>query len=92
MHDSGSFAPKPACDGLKPVFHDTDSDSPDMPTSLRPTRAISWSYSCGKLNGDVARHADTLATTLARMSARTSVSRNVAFSALSFPIFFSFFV
>jgi len=29
----------------------TDSDSPDTPTSLRPTRAISWSYSCdGKLN------------------------------------------
>jgi len=28
---------------FKPAFHDadTDSDSPDMPTSLRPTRAIS---------------------------------------------------
>jgi len=39
---------------VKPAFHDTDtatdSDSPDTPTFLRPTRAISWSYSCGKLN------------------------------------------
>ena len=28
---------------VKPAFHDadTDSDSPDTPTSLRPTRAIS---------------------------------------------------
>jgi len=37
---------------IKSAFHDadTDSDSPDTPTSLRPTRAISWSYSCSKLN------------------------------------------
>jgi len=32
----------------------------------RPTRAISLSYSCGKLNGEVARHADILATIIAR--------------------------
>ena len=53
---------------LKPAFHDTDidtdTDSPDTHTSLRSTRAISWSYSCGKLNGEVARHADILATIL----------------------------
>jgi len=37
---------------IKPAFHNahTDSDSSDMPTSLRPTSAIYWSYSCGKLN------------------------------------------
>jgi len=34
--------------GVKPAFH--DADSPDTPTCLRPTRAISRSYSCGKLN------------------------------------------
>jgi len=37
----------------------------------RPTRAIS---SYGRLNGEVARHADMLTTILARMSARMSVS------------------
>jgi len=61
---------------VKAAFHDTDieTDSPDTPTSLRPTRAISWSYFCEKLNGEVARHADILATILARMSVSVFVS------------------
>ena len=36
------------------------------------------SYSCGKLNREVAGHADILATILARMSARISVSVSVS--------------
>jgi len=66
----------PVC-SLKPAFHDSDIDTntdTDSSTSLRPTRAISWSYSCDKLNEEVDRHADILATILARMSARMSVS------------------
>ena len=43
-----------------------------------PTSTISWSYSCGKLNGEVARHADILAAILGRMS----VSWNVAFTSV----------
>jgi len=35
---------------------------------------LTASYSCGKLNGEVVRHADILATILARKSARMSVS------------------
>ena len=49
--DVKTWAALASC-AVKPAFHDTDTDSnsPDTPTSLRPTRAISWSYSCGKLN------------------------------------------
>jgi len=75
---------------MKPAFHDTDidTDSPDTPASLRPTHAISWSYYCGKLHREVAsrcstvaRHADILATILARMSS-VSVSWNAGLSKL----------
>jgi len=37
---------------------------------------ISLSYSCGKLNGEVAQHADIFATILARMSVSVLVSWN----------------
>jgi len=69
----------------KSVSHDAIGlhSTTSTPTSslgsspTRPTRAISRNYSCGKLNGEVARHADILATILARMS--VSVSWNVAY-------------
>jgi len=59
---------------VKPAFHDTDIDTDtDTSASLRQTRAISWRYSCGKLNGEISRHADILATIIARKSAMMSV-------------------
>jgi len=60
--------------GVKAALHDTDTRTSLRPTR-RPTRTISRSYSCGKLNVEVSRHADILATILARVS----VSWNVAF-------------
>jgi len=63
--------------------HSTTPTSSRGSSPTRPTRAISWSYYCGKLNGKVARHADILATILARMSARMSVSCNTGFSRFS---------
>jgi len=41
---------------------------------VRHARSTNWSYSCGKLNGKVTRHADILADILARIVARMSVS------------------
>jgi len=64
--------------GVKAAFHNTDIDT-DTNIFARiladtPDTRDFLSYSCGKLNGEVARHADILATILARMLARMSVS------------------
>ena len=60
---------------LKPAFHDantdTDFDSPDMPTSLCPTDTRDF---LKLFLRQAERHDDILATILARMSARMSVS------------------
>jgi len=44
------------------------------------------SYSCGKLNREVARHADILATILARKSARMSVSVTAPWNFILTPV------
>jgi len=62
-------------DYLRVPFHDTDILATIL-ADTSDTCAISLSYSRGKLNGKVARHADILATILARMS--VSVSWNAA--------------
>ena len=71
----------------RPMWHSTTPASTPTPTAsrgsspTRPTRAISWSYSCGKLNGEVARQAGILATILMRTSVRMSVSVSVSWNA-----------
>ena len=62
---------------VKPAFHDTDVDTDaDILASMLADTSDTRDFPC-KLNGEVARHADILATILARMS--VSVSWNVAY-------------
>jgi len=71
--------------GFKPAFDatdiDTDTDSPKVYILHTRWHARFPEVIPVKLNGEVARHADILATILARMSARMSVLMSVSWNA-----------